>query len=649
MKKFYTRLMVALVATVLAIPAKAAVDGVASLFGTYRFTANVEYLDASYKDQLSGDCEVKIIKDATGIFACEIDGLFGIEDSYQLVSKMGEMEDGKQALKIVNPNGGNFDAWGSFAGWMTDIEGNNPFGTSNYGPLYYVLNEDGSVITLPDFSFITITDFSAEKGTIVAKFTNAKLTLVAKEEIAVADISGDYHFTPSQEYDYGVEPNFPKEFDMSLTNKGDNKAYDVTMSWASIGDLKLEGKFDGNTLSLPYENAKVGEYSILDTYQNTKGNITFNLVGDNLSLTSGILFAKNDSVMVYWAGGGLAKKAGVEPATPAYVGTYKAKATVAYKPEGTPDTPTEGDIVIEFDEMYNMYFVTTFLGYDTYTMNQGGIEFRPDAEDPSKGVIVTEAMYQYLDISYMSDDFKQMQYLVLRDVNGALGEIPVTFDADGTMTIKDCSIFTTWTGKDEPDAFVTYYSPIVATVDAPQPADWTGEHALTSVTYAYTADGTTAPTTGSIKVTYYEKTNEYLVEELLGYDLYSMNYGGLLLTIDPTDDHKATMECGTADFDPETMQETVIMDANGQVNKATISLTMNEDGTVSVGDFQIGVGPYFGPYTAVASTVTVDAIKGIESEQDGAELYTISGVKTTANQKGIVLMKKGGKVVKVLK
>lgn len=462
MKKFYTRLMVALVATVLAIPAKAAVDGVASLFGTYRFTANVEYLDASYKDQLSGDCEVKIIKDATGIFACEIDGLFGIEDSYQLVSKMGEMEDGKQALKIVNPNGGNFDAWGSFAGWMTDIEGNNPFGTSNYGPLYYVLNEDGSVITLPDFSFVTITDFSAEKGTIVAKFTNAKLTLVAKEEIAVADISGDYHFTPSQEWDYGVEPNFPKEFDMSLTNKGDNKAYDVTMTWANIGDLKLEGRFDGNTLSLPYENAKVGEYSILDTYQNTKGNITFNLVGDNLSLTSGILFAKNDSVMVYWAGGGLAKKAGVEPATPAYVGTYKAKATVAYKPEGTPETPVEGDIVIEFDEMYNMYFVTTFLGYDTYTMNQGGIEFRPDAEDPSKGVIVTEAMYQYLDISYMSDDFKQMQYLVLRDVNGALGEIPVTFDADGTMTIKDCSIFTHWSGKDEDDAFVTYYSPIVA-------------------------------------------------------------------------------------------------------------------------------------------------------------------------------------------
>ncbi|MCQ2223676.1 MAG: hypothetical protein MJZ35_07805 [Bacteroidaceae bacterium] len=463
MKKFYTRLMVALVATILAIPAKAAVDGVASLFGTYRFTANVEYLDASYKDQLSGDCEVKIIKDPSGIFACEIDGLFGIEDSYQLVSKMGEMEDGKQALKIVNPNGGNFDAWGSFNGWMTDIEGNNPFGTTNYGPLYYVLNEDGSVITLPDFSFITITDFSAEKGTIVAKFTNAKLTLVAKEEIAVADISGDYHFTPNQDYDYGVEPNFPKEFDMNIASKGDNKNYDVTLAWANIGQLKLEGKFDGSILSIPFENTKVGEYSIFDTYQNTKGNITFNLVGENLSLTSGILFAKNETEYVYWAGGGLAKKAGQEePATPSYVGTYKAKATIAYKAEGTPDTPTEGDIVIEFDEMYNMYFVTTFLGYDTFWMNQGGLEFRPDPEDPKKGVIVTEPYYQFLDIAYTSEDNTQMQYLVLRDVNGSLGEIPVTFDENGNMTIKDCSIFTSWTGKDEADGFVTYYSPIVA-------------------------------------------------------------------------------------------------------------------------------------------------------------------------------------------
>ncbi len=516
MKKFYTRLMVALVAIVLAVPAKAAVDGVASLFGTYKMTANVEIIDAAYKDQLPSECEVTIMKDPFGIYACELDGLFGIADSYQQVSKLVTQEDGTQVLRIVNPNGGNWDAWGTFDGWMADAEGNNPFGATGYGPIFYALNEDGSVISVPDFTFVKMTaDFSGVAG-IIAKYTNVKFTLIAKEEIAVADISGDYHFTPSQDWDYeGKGADFPKEFDMNLANKGDNKLYNVTLAWPNLGQLQLEGKFDGSSLTLPIDNAKLGQYSVFDTYQNAQSNITFNLVGDNLNLTSGILFTENDSVFVYWVGDGLAKKAGVEKEAPTYAGTYKAKATVAYKADGTPDTPVEGDIVIEYDEMYGMYLVTTFLGYDTYTMNQGGIEFRPDAEDPSKGVIVTESMYQYLSINYMSDDFKQIQYLVLRDVNGALGEIPVTFDADGNMTIKDCSIFTSWSGKDEADAFVTYYSPIVASV-------------------------------------------------------------------------------------------------------------------------------------AGADADAVETVKANESDST-TEYYTISGVKTSANQKGIVLMKKGGKVVKVLK
>ena len=462
MKKFYTRFLVALAAIVLAIPASAAVDGVASLFGTYKMTANLELLDASYKDQLAAECEVKIIKDPVGIYACEIDGLFGIEDSYQQVSKMGEMEDGKQALRIVNPNGGNWDAWGAFDGWMTNIDGSNPFGAERYGPLYYTLNEDGSVITLPDFAFVKMNATFSEVESIIAKFTNVKLTLISKEEVVVNDISGFYHFTPSTDHNYEVVADFPTEFDMTLAKKGDNKAYDVTLSWTGLGDLKLEGKFDGTALTIPFENAKLGAYSVVDSYENAKSNIIFNLVGENLKLTSGILFNNEEGKNVYWVGGGLAKKPGDEPVAPSYVGTYKAKATVAYHADGMPDTPTEGDITIEFDETYNMYFVTTFLGYDTYTMNYGGIEFRPDAEDPNKGYIVTEDMYQFLDINYMSEDFKQMQYLVLRDVNGALGEIPVTFDEQGNMTIKDCSIFTSWSGKDEPDGFVTYYSPIVA-------------------------------------------------------------------------------------------------------------------------------------------------------------------------------------------
>ncbi len=464
MKKFYTRLLVALAAIVLAIPASAAVESASELYGTYKMTANMELIDASYSNQLAAECEVKIIKDPIGIYACEIDGLFGIEDGYQQVSKISVMEDGKQALRIVNPNGGNWDAWGSFGGWMTDINGSNPFGAEGYGPLYYTLNEDGSVISLPDFSFVKINATFSEVTGVIAKFTNVKLTLVAKEEIEVSDISGTYHVSPTSEWNYEDKvPGFPREFDMTLASKGANTDYDVTLTWENLGELKLEGKFNGNELSIPFENAKVGEYNLLDVYNNAQSALTFGLVGQNLSFMSGLLFTNSANENVFWIGSGLAKPVGgEEPEAPSYVGTYKAQATIAYHADGTPDTPTEGDIVIEFDEMWNTYFVTTFLGYDTYTMNQGGLEFKPDAEDPSKGVIVTESMYQYLDINYMSEDFQQIQYLVLRDVNGALGEIPVTFDADGTLTIKECSILTSWTGKNETDGFVTYYSPIVA-------------------------------------------------------------------------------------------------------------------------------------------------------------------------------------------
>ena len=119
MKKLYTRLMMAIVAITMAIPAKAAVESVAELFGTYRMTANVEIIDQAYKDKLSGDCEVKIMADPVGIYACEIDGLFGIEDSYQQVSKMVVQEDGRLCASSIPTAAIGMLGARSTAGWPT--------------------------------------------------------------------------------------------------------------------------------------------------------------------------------------------------------------------------------------------------------------------------------------------------------------------------------------------------------------------------------------------------------------------------------------------------------------------------------------------------------------------------------------------------
>ena len=166
MRKIY--LFVALVMAMFVLtPAKAAVKSATDLFGKWSFKANIEFTDNSYKDKIFGESDVVIKADPSGTFVAEIDGLCGVEDSYQVVSKLEEV-DGMQTLRVVNPNGGGWDAWGSLGLWMADIEGNNPFGMDSYGPLNYVINDAGTEITMADFSFVKISDFNAEKGEIIA-------------------------------------------------------------------------------------------------------------------------------------------------------------------------------------------------------------------------------------------------------------------------------------------------------------------------------------------------------------------------------------------------------------------------------------------------------------------------------------------------
>ena len=125
MKKLYTVFFT--IAALMTSVAANAVESVTELFGTWTFTANIEYLDASYKDKILNECEVIIDKDPTGTFLAEVDGLCGVENSYQSFSKF-ETKDGVQTLKVTNPNGGGYDAWGNLGLWMADPEGNNPFG-----------------------------------------------------------------------------------------------------------------------------------------------------------------------------------------------------------------------------------------------------------------------------------------------------------------------------------------------------------------------------------------------------------------------------------------------------------------------------------------------------------------------------------------
>lgn len=654
MKKFYT--FVLLIVALFVANTAQAVESATELFGTWAFKADVQYLDESYKSAIKSECDVVIKKDDAGIFVAVIEGLCGVEDSYQDVGRISTSEDGTQSLRITNPNGGGFDAWGSLGLWMTDMEGTNPFGAEGYGPLYYNINADGTEITLPDFTFVKIADFSAEKGEIIAKVTNIKLTLKQKEEIVIADISGDYDFVLTSSWDYGVIENWPTTFKMNVEKKDDtNKAYKVIWTWETLGSISFDGTFDGNTLTLPYSNQLVANDSIYLAPSNgytIEGKASFNLTGKNLSLSSGVSFAvpydnNADGVVdslsyIYWYGGGIAKKPKEAPAF-SYAGKYIAKANINYD-LSDGKSPAEGAIEVEYFEATDEYLITNFLGYNTYYLNYGGFLLKPDAEDPMKATIELKGANYLEFLEEIAGDYK---YLVVLDGNLQDSYLKVTFDADGTMKIGEFCIGTgTYMGTED-NALITWYSGLTATKSNPSPKDWIGDHTVNTIAYAYTAEGASVPTTGAFKVAYYESTDEYLVEDFLGYDLYSMNYGGLLLVPDANDPHKATLQCGTADFDAETMESIDLYDKD--IKSTTIEVTLNDDGTVTVGDFAIAKGPWgAAPTTIIAATSAATGVSAVKSNAAATAEFNLTGSKANAAQKGITIKNVNGKYIKVL-
>ncbi len=613
MKKFYSFVTI-MAALALSMPSKAEVQSATELFGTWTFTADIQYNDDSYKDKILEECEVKIFKDASGIFDAEIDGLCGVGDSYQQATL--KTQDGVKALKVTNPNGGGYDAWGALGLWMADAEGHNPFGPIGYGSQYYKINDEGTEITLPDFTFVSVSDWSAESGTVVAALTNVRLTLKEKEKIEIKDISGSYEFNATTTWDYGVIEGWPTSLKMDITKKtDDNKLYDVTWAWDQFGTINMDGIFDGNILNLYYAAQVIAYDSIYLAPSNgisLSGNIGFNLVGDNLSMSTGCTFAvpfynessELDSLSyIFWYGGGVAKKAKEAPAFD-YSGTYKAKGNVAMNLGAVENARLEGDIVIEYDENLDAYVVTKFMDYSNpYTLNYDLMYLVPDDEDPMKATI-TSACLEFLGVTE-GNDYK---YLATRDGNLQENSVQVTFDADGNMTIGEiCYATTTWMGS-EREALAVWFSSIKATKVMPKAQDWNGSFKVNDIDFAYLAKNAGVVLGDSITISYDEKYDTYVVMSFLGNETYYMNYGGMTITPDESNPHKATMTYGTLAFDMDTFDEISLYSAN--MTKNPVELTLNEDGTVTVGDFSIAKGPYMGaPVKLIANTDLKEAQK----------------------------------------
>ncbi len=652
MKKLYS--FIALVAAMFtAVPANAQIGSAADVYGTWAFSADITFENPAYQSKILTSSEVIITSDPQGTYDATIEGLCGVENSIQMVSKVVDLDNGSKALKITNPNGGGFEAWGSLGLWMTDMDGLNPFSGMGYGPIYYEVSDDSTTISIPDFKFVSVPDFSAEEGVLAATVTNAKLTLISREEIEVKDLSGEYKASVSPSHNYGVLDEWPTEYSMTITRKDEtNKLYDIT--WVlgeDFATLSFEGTFDGNTLTMPFDN-KLAAYDsiylapVYDTALD--GVITYNVTGDNLALSSGVSFAvphyDTDEALVlnyiFWYGGGIAKLQKEGPAI-TYDGVYNLSMIVSYDLSGGT-TPTSGTMKVEYNEAWDMYMITEFLGYDTWALNQGGIELRPDPEDPMKATIELTG-YNYL--QFLGEEDGDYKYYVMLDGNLTDAAIPVTFDENGNMNINQFCIGTGYYFNAGNYSLVTWYTGVNAKKIVPSAQDWIGTREMTPVTYAYVNEKYSVPTTGNFTVSYYESADLYLVEEFLGYDLYNANYGGLALIPDENDPHKATLECGYAEYDMATGYKWLY---DGDLKKTSIAVTLNEDGTVTVNsDFSIiQAGNPFNILIATTSTKTeIEEVKAVSADD---RMFDINGREVNGDYKGIVIRNIGGKFVKTL-
>ena len=227
-------------AFMLALPARAQVASAADLFGTYKFTADVNITDAgqALKDNFKSECEVVITKCSYNIFDGEIQGLAGATAAQSI----NAVDVAANTIKITNPNGNGL--WGGGL-YMSNTEGVYPFG-GNYNDILYTFDPATKTITLPDFTLVTC-DHANSAATIAASFTNAKLTLVQSENIDVTDLSGDWHYTAGKgTYDTMEGSTLPTEWDMTLTATDDSKkAYNISLTLGDFAPLALTATFAG--------------------------------------------------------------------------------------------------------------------------------------------------------------------------------------------------------------------------------------------------------------------------------------------------------------------------------------------------------------------------------------------------------------------
>ena len=593
MKKNYFMLVCLML--FMAMQATAQVSSIVDLFGKYKFTATVEFTaeGEAYKSQLPAECDAEISEDAT--YIAKIVGFAGsqtqqninaisIEQSKLKVLNLNNPALWSNGLILANENGDNpYGVWDSAAGaWAVE----------SYGPVYYTFDPATKEISIPDFTVVKMSDYTAAKGTIIAKYTNVKMTLAEAATVTVADISGEWNFKAgSSTYSTMEGSTIPTEFAISLT-KTDNagRAYNATFAIEGFDAVTLPATFDGNSLAIAYDStyldvAKGIRFANMNGGTVKKGTVEFKFQSETaFSLYNGFSFvidttkenAEGEMVpateLQQWYMDGTLKLSSEAPAFD-WAGVYNVKADLNVANPAGIDWPTEFQFEVTYYETSGIYCVTSVFGYDIAGVNYGGLMFTP-AEDGKSVEINTGNLASLGDGVFMK----------ILDMNLTTSPIKMTVNEDGTMSVMGLSVAMGEYGSNE-NALISYYSNLVITKETVEdgeeeaPAfDWYGTWEVTAANVDV-YDG--KEYSSSFYMTIEELSGSAFITQFMSNDVKGINYGGILLTI--ADDNK-TAEMQTGKFAggkyPDYLK---IYDMNA--SESPVLFTANENGSISIANF----------------------------------------------------------------
>ncbi len=486
------------------------------------------------------------------------------------------------------------------------------------------------MITIPDFTVVTC-DHKNSKSTIVATFSNVKLTLTEAETIEVADLSGKWNAKPMGTYGSNSESQIPAEYSFVLAKTSeDNKNYDVALTIGDYPVINLTATFDGVQLSIHAKDVVVDATTGAMIYYNgsTDYSFTFTYASETtLSMSTPLCIALPNPdaaedepkyTMEQWYMDGSAKKE-IEgtPTEQTWDGVWTVKADVMGIDGNTAATEFEMEVV--YNEAADMYLITKFMGNDVTSLNYGGIILTTDGD---KAEIKTG--------TYLKTIEAGVSYYVLYDMNVTTSPITVTMNADGTLSIANFCVCTNSYGGAAADAKLEgYYSNVSASkLEKPEPVlpEWAGVWTVKGTVQNF--EGYENPATFEMEISYVEAADMYLITKFWGNDVTSLNYGGIMFSPEGT---TAEIKAGTY---LKTIEAGVSYAMLYDMNKTAdpIKVTMNEDGTLTIANFCVCTNAYGGAATdakLVGFYTDVTASQGsVEPEPvlpEWAGVWTVKG------------------------